>query len=62
MGLMLKIGVFVGKGSFPGFQTKIRVLIEKLGFLWKNDGFFEKWGFHGFLVKKSAKIREEPGI
>ena len=34
----------------------------KLGFLWKNWGFLEKWGFRGFLVNKSGKSREEPGI
>ena len=32
------------------------------GFWWKNGGFFEKWGFRGFLVKKSGKSRKEPGI
>ena len=35
---------------------------RKSRFWWKNDGFFEKWGFPGFLVKKSGESREEPGI
>ena len=34
----------------------------KLRFSWRNGGFFEKWGFRGFLIKKSGKIRKEPGI
>ena len=38
-----------------GFCGKIEVLVE-------NGGFFGKWGFRGFLVKKLGKIREEPGI
>ena len=55
-GLGLKIGGLVGKWGFTGGYGR------KLRFQWKNDGFFEKWGFRGFLVKKSGKIREEPGI
>ena len=47
---------------FRGAWLEIEVLVEKLGFLWKNGGFFEKWGFRGFLVKKSGKSRKEPGI
>ena len=48
---------FVGKGGVSG------VLVEKGGRgWWKNGGFFEKWGFRGFLVKKSGKSRKEPGI
>ena len=35
---------------------------QKSRFWWENGGFFEKWGFRGFLVKKSGKIRKEPGI
>ena len=42
-------------GGFQGLWLKIEVLVE-------NGGFFEKWGFHGFLVKKSGKSRKEPGI
>ena len=34
----------------------------KSRFWWKNGGFFGKWGFRGFLVKKSGKSRKEPGI
>ena len=40
---------------FEGFWLKIEGL-------WGKRGFFEKWGFRGFLAKKSGKIREEPGI
>ena len=46
------IGNRVGDGRFGG----------KMRFLWKNRGFIEKRGFRGFLVNKSGKIREEPGI
>ena len=42
-----------------GFSGKMVVL---MGFWWKNQGFFEKWGFRGFLVRILGKSREEPGI
>ena len=60
--------------GFRGFRGEYRVGIGqgrvgrvwgfdgKMGFSWKNGGFFEKWGFCGFLVKKSGKSRKEPGI
>ena len=43
-------------------MIKIRGLMEKWGFPWENEIFIEKWGFRGFLCKKSGKSREEPGI
>ena len=48
-----------------GFSGKMRVFWGvwlKIGVLVENAGFFEKWGFRGFLVNKSAKSRKEPGI
>ena len=35
---------------------------ENWGFRGKMGVLVEKWGFHGFLIKKLGKIREEPGI
>ena len=49
-------------GGFRGKSRFLEVYGRKLGVLWKNGGFFEKWGFRGFLVKKLGKSREEPGI
>ena len=37
-------------------------LVEKGSFSEKMVVFFEKWGFHEILVKKSGKSGEEPGI
>ena len=37
-------------------------MVENRGFNGKKGGFSEKWGFRGFLGKKSGEIREEPGI
>ena len=48
-----------------GFSGKMGVLMglwSKIGILVENGGFFGKWGFRGFLVNKSGKSREEPGI
>ena len=42
-------------GVLLDLWSKIEVLVE-------NGGFFGKWGFRGFLVKNSGKIRKEPGI
>ena len=48
--------------GFSGKMGVSRVYGRKLRFWWKNGGFIEKWGFRGFLVKKSGKSRKEPGI
>ena len=38
------------------------VVWSKIGVFVENAEFFRKWGFRGFLVKNSGKIRKEPGI
>ena len=48
--------------GFGGKRGVSGVYGRKLRFWWKNGGFIEKWGFRGFLVKKSGKSRKEPGI
>ena len=65
---------FSGKGKgFSGFMVENWGFSGKMRFLgmyeqkswffwWKNRGFIEKWGFRGFLINKSGKSREEPGI
>ena len=55
-GFIEKSGVFVEKGGDLWGREVCRDL------WWKNGGFSGKWGFRGFLVKKSGKSREEPGI
>ena len=64
-----EMGRFPEKGCFPGSLVEKKGFSEKtggsgwkLGFWGKNRGFFEKWGFPRFLVNKSGKSREEPGI
>ena len=48
--------------DFGGKMEILRGVWSKIEGLVGNGGFFEKWGFRGFLVKKSGKSREEPGI
>ena len=47
-------GGIQGRVGYGVFSGKIGVLVEK-------SGFYGKWGFRGFLGKKSGKSREEPG-
>ena len=55
------LGVPLVNGGW-GDRVGYRGFSGKMGFWWKNRSFLEKWGFHGILVKKSGKIRKEPGI
>ena len=55
LGVPLVNGGSGDRVGYGGFSVK-------MGFSWKNRGFFGKCGFHGFLVNKSRKSRKEPGI
>ena len=61
------LGVPVNGGSDRGIGQGMgrvgqEVYGQKLGFSWKNRGFIEKRGFHGFLVNRLGKSGKEPGI
>ena len=52
-----------GMGEKGGCYKENRGGMVKNRGVWGRKGFFiEKGGFRGFLVNKSGKSREEPGI